>query len=52
MFAQDFCVLTLPLALFALVRFLAPHRPLKVRSFWLELTLSPLISILVKLREN
>ena len=40
-----------PSPLFALVCFRAPPPP-KVRSFWLELTLSPSISILVKFREK
>ena len=53
MFAQDSRVLTAPprLPLFALVCFRAPPPP-KVRSFWLELTLSPSISILVKFTEK
>ena len=44
-----------PPPLFVLVLFRAPHRLLpfpKVRSFWLELTLSPSVSILVKFREK
>ena len=40
-----------PPPLFALFRFRAPPPP-KVHSFWLELTLSPSISILEKFREK
>ena len=49
MFAQDYRVLTLP-PLIALVRFRKPPPPSppKVCSFWLELPLSPSISIFVK----
>ena len=58
-FAEDSRVLTRtspppqsPLSpLFALVRFRVPP-PHKVLSLWLELTLSPLVSILVKFREK
>ena len=47
MFAQDPEVLKPPLPLFALARFLSPP---KLRSIWLELTVSPSISILAKFR--
>ena len=58
MFAQDSWVLTFLPSLFALVRFrawplpLSPPPPTKVRSFWLELTFSPSISILVRFWEK
>ena len=52
MFAQDFQVLTPPppSPLLALVCFQAP--PLKEHLFWVELFLSPSISIFVKFREQ
>ena len=53
-FAQGFRFLTLSPPLFAFVRFQKPLPPPspKVRSFWLELTLSPSVSVLVKFREK
>ena len=51
MFAQDSRVLT-PSPLFALVRFRKPTPPLSSSYIWLELTLSPSISVLVKFREK
>ena len=51
MFAQDYRVLTPLPPLIALVRFRKPpppSPPSKVCSFWLELPLSPSISIFVK----
>ena len=56
-FTLDSRILTPPFPpphLFALVRFRAPppSPPPKVRSVWLELTLCPSISILVKFREK
>ena len=50
-FAQDSRDLT-PSPLFAHVRFRAPPPSPQVRLFWLELPLSPSISILVKFREK
>ena len=55
-FAQDSRVLTIPRSssLFALVHFRSPPPPLppKVCLFWLELTLTHSISIIVKFREK
>ena len=53
-FAQDSRVLTpaLPPCLSLFVFDTPPPSPPKVRSFWLELTLSPSIHILVKFREK
>ena len=52
-FAQNSRVLTLPPPLFVFEHLPPPPTPPpKLRSFYLELTLSPSISILVKFREN
>ena len=52
-FAQDSCVLTHPLPPCSLLFIFEHHHPLpKVRLFWLEITLSPSISIRVKFREK
>ena len=57
-FAQDSTVLSPPPPLFVLVCFWAPppprppSPPSKVRSFWLELTLSLSVSVLAKFRDK